>query len=187
MSQQHMHHHYLSDSNDKNITDTFPLVPSETIEQVITVTPPPTADSPSEYNYAEALQKSLYFYEAQKAGSGVTGGRVAWRGDSNPGDRVVPLQPFDAQGNGTNLTQAFIDAHRKWLDPMGKGTVDVDGGFYDAGDHVKFGLPQGYTASTLGWAFYEFRQAFSDTGLEAQMLEILRWFTDYFLRSTFRD
>ena len=28
---------------------------------------------------------------------------------------------------------------------------DVVGGFHDAGDHVMFGLPQGYAASTLGW------------------------------------
>src|ERR1019366_4935826 len=186
MSQQHMHHHCLPDSNDKNITDTFQLPSSGNIEQVITVTGM-AVDSLSEYNYAEALQKTFYFYEAQKAGPGVTDGRVMWRGDSNLGDMVVPLRPFDAQGIGTNLSQAFIDANRQWLDPAGKGTVDVSGGFYDAGDHVKFGLPQAYTASTLGWALYEFRQAFVDTGLEAQMLEILRWFTDYFLRSTFRD
>ena len=27
---------------------------------------------------------------------------------------------------------------------------EVDGGFHDAGDHAMFGLPQGFTASTLG-------------------------------------
>jgi endoglucanase len=191
MSQhQHTHHHYLSDSDDKNITDTFPLPSSEMIEQVITVTGmtiDPPSDPASNYNYAEALQKTLYFYEAQKAGPGVTGGRVMWRGDSNLEDMAVPLRPMDSLGIGTNLSQGFIDAHRQWLDPAGKGTIDVSGGFYDAGDHVKFGLPQAYTASTLGWSFYEFRQAFIDTGLETQMLEILRWFTDYFLHSTFRD
>ena len=185
MSQQHLHHS-LQNSNDKNITDTFLPPPSGIIEQVIAVTPV-DSDFPSEYNYAEALQKSISFYDAQKAGPGVTGGRVVWRGDSNLGDMVVPIRPITLEGVGTNLSQRFIDAHRQWLDPEGKGTVDVSGGFYDAGDHVKFGLPQAYTASTLGWALYEFRQAFVDSGQEAHMLEILRWFTDYFLRSTFRD
>ncbi len=185
MSQQHMHH-YLQNSNDKNITDTFSLPPSGIIEQVITVTPV-EIDSRSEYNYAEALQKSISFYDAQKAGPGVTGGRVIWRGDFNLGDMVAPLCPIGPEGVGTNLSQDFINAHRQWLDPEGKGTLDVSGGYYDAGDHVKFGLPQAYTASTLGWALYEFRQAFVDTGLETHMLEIMRCFTDYFLRSTFRD
>jgi endoglucanase len=183
MSQQQ---HRLQNSNDKSIIPTFPHPSSGIIEQVITVIPV-DADSSAGYNYAEALQKSISFYDAQKAGPGVTGGRVIWRGDSNPGDMAVPLRPIGPEGSGTNLSQGFIDAHRQWLDPEGKGTVDVSGGFYDAGDHVKFGLPQGYTASTLGWAFYEFRQAFVETGQEAHMLETLRWFTDYFLRSTFRD
>ena len=31
---------------------------------------------------------------------------------------------------------------------------DADGGFHDAGDHAMFGLPQGFTASTLGWSYY---------------------------------
>jgi hypothetical protein len=185
MSQQHMHH-YLQNPNDKNITETFQLPPSGIFEQVITVMPA-DPDRESGYNYAEALQKSISFYDAQKAGPGVTGGRVIWRGDSSLEDMVVPLCPIGPSGAGTNLSQHFIDTHRQWLDPEGKGTVDVSGGFYDAGDHVKFGLPQAYTASTLGWAFYEFRQAFVDTDQEAHMLEILRWFTDYFLRSTFRD
>ncbi len=83
MSQQHMHH-WVQNSNDKNITDTFPLPASGTIEQVIAMTAvddDSPDDSPSEYNYAEALQKSISFYEAQKAGPGVTGGHIIWRGD----------------------------------------------------------------------------------------------------------
>ena len=32
----------------------------------------------------------------------------------------------------------------------------VTGGYHDAGDHVMFGLPQGYTASMLGWSYLEF-------------------------------
>ena len=182
MSHQHMHHHF----NDTNLSDALSLPNSEIADRIITVTPV-IIDPIAEYNYAEALQKSIYFYEAQKSGPGVTGGRVIWRGDASLMDTVVPLQPIGPDGTGTNMSQDFIDAHRQWLDPEGKGTVDVSGGFYDAGDHVKFGLPQGYTASTLGWALYEFKQAFVDTGLETPMLDILRWFTDYFIRSTFRN
>ena len=184
MSHQHMHHHFLPDTNDA--TDALSLPTSETIDRIIMVTPV-VSDDTVEYNYAEALQKAIYFYEAQKSGPGVTGGRVIWRGDASLIDTVVPLQPIGPDGTGTNMSQAFIDAHRQWLDPTGKGTVDVSGGFYDAGDHVKFGLPQAYTASTLGWACYEFKAAFVETGLQTPMLDILRWFTDYFIRSTFRN
>jgi hypothetical protein len=139
------------------------------------------------YNYAEALQKSIYFYDAEKSGSGITGGHLEWRGDSDPGDARVPLVPKGSGNVGTNLSQTFIDANRGILDPAGTGTLDLSGGFHDAGDHVKFGLPQTYSASTLGWGLYEFRDSFASSGQEAHLLAELKWFSDYFLRSTFRD
>ncbi len=60
--------------------------------------------------------------------------------------------------------------------------LDLSGGFHDAGDHVKFGLPQVYAASTLGWAYYEFKDTFVATGQDGYMLNILKHFTDYFLK-----
>ena len=146
-----------------------------------------SAASTTTFNYAEALQKSIYFYDAEKSGPGITGGHLEWRGDSETRDGAVPLKPMAADNTGTNLSQSFITANKAVLDPTGKGTVDLSGGFHDAGDHVKFGLPQAYAASTLGWGFYEFRDSFVKTGQEAHMLEELKWFSDYFLRSTFRD
>lgn len=139
------------------------------------------------YNYAEALQKSLYFYDAEKSGPGITGGRLEWRGDSETADARIPLGINGTAKNLTNLPASFIQQNKAVLDPDGDGAVDLHGGFHDAGDHVKFGLPQSYTASTLGWGFYEFRDAFKTSGQEEHMLEELKWFSDYFLRSTFRD
>jgi endoglucanase len=147
-----------------------------------------TTKSENDYNYAKALQMSLYFYEANKCGRGITGGRLEWRGDCHLEDEEVPLIAFkDKESPGTNMSEEFIEKYRDVLDPDGNGTLDLSGGYHDAGDHVKFGLPQGYSASTLAWGFYEFRQAFIDKGLEDQMIDILKWFTDYFLRSTFMD
>ncbi len=40
----------------------------------------------------------------------------------------------------------------------------VLGGWYDAGDHVKFNLPMAYSAAMLGWAQYEYKSAFSGSG-----------------------
>ncbi len=138
-------------------------------------------------NYAEALQKSLYFYDAEKSGPGITGGRLEWRGDSEVRDTALPLKPMAADNTGTNMSQAFITANRAALDPDGDGTVDVSGGYHDAGDHVRFGLPQAYAASTLAWAYYEFEGAFVGTGEDAHMRDLLKWFGDVYLRSTFRD
>ena len=134
-------------------------------------------------NWAEALQKTLWFFNVQKSGPGVNCTDTQWRGDSDMGDAHLKLDPSDP--NGVDLTQAFTDEHRKTLDPDGDGTVDLSGGFHDAGDYIKFGITNGYAAETLAWTLYEFPDAFSKTGLEAEMLETLRWFGDYFIRSTF--
>lgn len=60
--------------------------------------------------------------------------------------------------------------------------LDLTGGFHDAGDHVKFGLPQVYAAATLGWAYYEFKEVFIAKGQDEFMLNILKHFNDYFLK-----
>lgn len=137
--------------------------------------------SSQDHNYAEALQKSLYFYDAEKSGIGITGGRLEWRGDSEVEDAKIPLNV-----TSTNLSASFITQYSHILDPDGNGTVDVSGGFHDAGDHVKFGLPQSYSSSTLEWAYYEFRSAFHAIGAQDHIEDILRWFSDYYLRSTFK-
>lgn len=145
------------------------------------------------YNYAEAFQKSLYFYDANKCGPGITGGKLEWRGDCHTDDAKVPLKPVGKgadgalSGKGVSLTQAFIDKNKKYLDPDGDGTVDLSGGFHDAGDLVKFGLPGGYAASTLGWGFYEFKDSYTKIGEEQHMRDLLKWYNDYFLRCTFLD
>ncbi len=61
--------------------------------------------------------------------------------------------------------------------------LDLTGGFHDCGDHVKFGQTQAYAASTLGWAYYEFKDVFVSKGQDVYMLKILKHFTDYFLKS----
>ena len=57
---------------------------------------------------------------------------------------------------------------------------EVVGGFHDAGDHVKFGLPAGYTAATLGWGYYEFKDAYDSLGQTAHLKEITNRFSKYF-------
>ena len=61
---------------------------------------------------------------------------------------------------------------------------EVDGGFHDAGDHAMFGLPQGYTASTLGWAYYEFKDSFDSLGVTDHYKTINDYFAKFFRDAT---
>jgi endoglucanase len=104
------------------------------------------------YNYAEALQKALFFYEEQRSGDLPVSNRVVWRGDSGLTD-------------GSDV---------------GK---DLTGGWYDAGDHVKFGLPMAASAQVLSWGVVEYRSAYSNSGQLTAALDNIKWATDYFIKA----
>ncbi|MBQ8927070.1 MAG: glycoside hydrolase family 9 protein [Oscillospiraceae bacterium] len=141
-----------------------------------------------EYDYARALQYSIYFYDANMCGTEVSENtRLFWRGDCHTYDAAVPLQPMNEDRVGTNLSQEFIDKYRDILDPDGDGGVDVAGGMHDAGDHVEFGMPENYAAATLGWGFYEFRDSYEKLGQDDHIKTVLRYFNDYLMKCTFRD
>ncbi len=139
-------------------------------------------------NFARLLQHSMYFYDANMCGTGVEENtRLSWRGNCHAYDAQVPLQPMDEKSVGTNLSQAFIDQYKDVLDPDGDGCVDVAGGFHDAGDHVEFGMPENYAAATLGWGYYEFRDAYQETKQDDHIETLLRYFNDYLMKCTFLD
>ncbi|MCQ2464454.1 MAG: glycoside hydrolase family 9 protein [Oscillospiraceae bacterium] len=146
-----------------------------------------------EVDFAKALQYSLTFYDENKCGPGITGGYVDWRGDCHVEDCRIPLQPLEIVNEkkhmyiGTDLSQEFIDEYRDILDPDGDGFIDLGGGMHDAGDHVKFGLPGSYAASTVGWGYYEFRDAYIKADQQEHVEDILRWFNDFYMKATFLD
>lgn len=131
-----------TDNNGKDKNDGY-LVQEEIPKQ-----PPATGD----YNYGEALQKAIFFYECQKSGKlDPSSLRLNWRGDSG-------------------------------LDDGKDAGIDLTGGWYDAGDHVKFNLPMSYSAAMLGWAVYEYEDAFKQSGQYNHMLNNIRWACDYFIK-----
>ncbi|MGJ6966136.1 glycoside hydrolase family 9 protein [Streptosporangium sp. G11] len=104
------------------------------------------------FAYGEALQKSIWFYEAQQSGTLPSWNRVGWRGPSGLGD---------GQDAGLDLT----------------------GGWYDAGDHVKFGLPMAASATMLAWGAVEYRDAYASSGQLTHLLNNLKFVNDYFIKA----
>jgi len=60
--------------------------------------------------------------------------------------------------------------------------LDLTGGWYDCGDGVKVGHTMAYAASQLAWAVYEYREAFERSGLLDDILDEIKWATDYFIK-----
>jgi len=104
------------------------------------------------YNYGEVLQKSIYFYDAQRSGKLPKSNRVEWRGDSG-------LKDGSDQG------------------------IDLTGGWYDAGDHMKFGLPMAAATTLLSWGVIEYEDAYKKSGQYNYILDNLRWVNDYFIKA----
>ena len=114
--------------------------------------PTPLPPAPKNFNYAEALQKSLYFYDAQRSGPLPKNFRVAWRGDS-------ALQ--DGADND----------------------IDLSGGYYDAGDGVKFGLPMASAMTLLAWSGIEFPTGYKKSGQLDFLLDAVRWGADWLMKA----
>ena len=92
-----------------------------------------TANAASSYNYAEALQKSMFFYEVQQSGKLPEWNSVAWRADSmvdedgNETD-VVPGGWFDAGDHFKfTLTNAYSASIMAWGYIQYKDAVDKAG------------------------------------------------------------
>ena len=136
-------------------------------------------------DFARGLQYTMTFYDANKCGKRT--GVLEWRGDCHMEDQHIPLKQYGEDFKGINLPNAWIEEHRAELDPDGDGCLDCEGGMHDAGDHVKFGLPGSYAASTLGWGYYEFREAYEKTGNKEHIENILHAFCDFYLKSLYYD
>lgn len=115
-------------------------------------TPPFPPPGGGRFNYGEALQKALFFYEANRSGDLPANYRVAWRGDS-------------ALGDGRDVG------------------LDLTGGYYDAGDHVKFALPMASSMTLLGWGLVQYPAAYARSGQLDRIREALRWGADWIMKA----
>lgn len=61
--------------------------------------------------------------------------------------------------------------------------MDLVGGYYDAGDNVKFGLPMAFTVTMLSWSVIEYGEQIADAGEYHHAMEAIKWGTDYFVKA----
>ena len=61
--------------------------------------------------------------------------------------------------------------------------VDLVGGYYDAGDNVKFGLPMAFTVTMLSWSIIEYGKQMAASGELGHAMDAVKWGTDYFIKA----
>uniref|UniRef100_A0A0E0QU71 Endoglucanase n=1 Tax=Oryza rufipogon TaxID=4529 RepID=A0A0E0QU71_ORYRU len=113
---------------------------------------PSAAAAAAGHDYGDALAKSILFFEGQRSGR-------------------LPAAGQRAAWRGDS---AVSDG--------GAAGVDLEGGYYDAGDNVKFGFPMAFTATMLAWGVVEFGDAMPPAE-RAHAADAVRWATDYLLKT----
>ncbi|CAN6198084.1 unnamed protein product [Urochloa humidicola] len=90
---------------------------------------------------------------------------------------------FEGQRSGRlPPTQRLRWRHDSALHDGADAGVDLTGGYYDAGDNVKFGFPMAFTATLISWSLIDFGHTFGSQ--EPHARDALRWATDYLLKAT---
>ncbi|CAN6268395.1 unnamed protein product [Urochloa humidicola] len=117
--------------------------------------PHKTPRPPPPDQYAEALRKALLFFNAQKSGRLPRSNGIRWRGNSGLKDGS---DAKDVKG----------------------GLV---GGYYDAGDNIKFHFPMAFSMTLLSWSVIEYSAKYKAVGEYDHVRELIRWGTDYLLRT----
>ncbi len=129
--------------------------------------------SAEDHNYMEALAMSLYFFDSNACGTGITDGPLTWRGDCHTYDQEAPV-------GDCGSAKAFVD-------PDGDGKVDVSGGWHDAGDHIKFNLTIGFALSSLGISDYLNPGIYEKANCRDHFEYEMKWGADYLMKTTFLD
>ncbi len=114
------------------------------------------------YDYNSVLEKSILFYEAQRSGKQPTNNRIPWRGDSALNDR------------GCHPTIGSIPQE----------CDDLTGGWYEAGNNMKFNFPKAATTTFLTWGILEFEEGYLAAGQLELALDQIKWETDYMLKAS---
>ncbi|KAF5200939.1 Endoglucanase [Thalictrum thalictroides] len=61
--------------------------------------------------------------------------------------------------------------------------VKLSGGYYDAGDNVKFGWPMAFSVSLLSWAAVEYKSQISTASQLGYLQSAIRWGADFILEA----
>ncbi|XP_058098807.1 endoglucanase 24-like [Magnolia sinica] len=93
----------------------------------------------------------------------------------------IALQFFDIQKSGKLVDNKISWRGDSALEDGKEASLDLSKGLYDAGDHIKFGLPMAFTATVLSWTILEYGDQMNAVKELASAQDSLKWITDYLI------
>ena len=72
--------------------------------------------------------------------------------------------------------------HDSLLDAGSDVNVDLTGGYYDAGDNVKFNFPGASALTLIAWSGIDFEEGYKKAGQWENLLDAVKWGADYFIK-----
>ena len=60
--------------------------------------------------------------------------------------------------------------------------LDLSGGYYDAGDNIKFNYPQAGALTLITWSAIDFADTYKKANQYNYVLDMIKWGTDYFIK-----
>lgn len=144
----------------------------EILETLVAEPPVPVEQQPVEGVSAESYASESYGESSPKYGEALQKSLLfyeAQRSGDLPEDNRIAWRGDSALKDGQDVG------------------IDLTGGYYDAGDHVKFGFPMAGSTTLLSWGALEYYDAYVQSGQLDEILATIRWATDYFLKAHISD
>jgi len=100
--------------------------------------------------------------------------------------KLPPTPIFVAAGRldkSNNISWRSTSGLRDGRDAIGGPASNLSGGYYDAGDNIKFGFPGAYAMTLLSWSVIEYKAKYEAAGELDHIKKIIKWGTDYMLKT----
>ena len=95
----------------------------------------------------------------------------------------MSIEFYEANRCGRLVNSRVHWRNDSFLDDGQLEGVDLEGGYFDAGDHVKFGFPFAWFTTVLNYGLLEAKAGYEAAGQLQQGLGVVKWSLDYFIKA----